>query len=203
MQQRHFDAVLRGCNESVSPQKSLTSQYRDGFQEYEEILGKLGSELHSSCLLLTSREKPKILTPLEGKTLPVRVLSLAGLSTVEMQEIFKADRCFTQTATDWDYLRESYAGNPLALKIVSNTVRDLFDGSISEFLAQGSIAFGDINLLLDEQFHRLSELEKQVMYWLAIAREWISLAELREDFVPSPPQHILLEALLSLVRRSH
>lgn len=198
----NFDAVLRGCNESVSSQKSLTSQYREGFEEYEELLGKLGSELHSSCLLLTSREKPKILTPLEGKTLPVRTLNLGGLSAVELQEIFMVDGCFTQTEPDWDYLRESYAGNPLALKIVSNTVRDLFDGSISEFLAQGSIAFGDINLLLDEQFRRLSDLEKQVMYWLAIAREWVLLAELREDFVSSPSQHMLLETLLSLVRRS-
>jgi WD40 repeat protein len=198
----NFDAVLRGVNESVLSQRSLVGQYREGFEEYEEILGKLGSELHSSCLLLTSREKPKILTPLEGKTLPVRALNLAGLSVIEMQEIFKVDGCFTQAETDWDCIRESYAGNPLALKIVSNTVRDLFDGSITEFLAQGSIAFGDINLLLDEQFRRLSDLEKQVMYWLAIEREWVSLAKLRENFVPSPPQHILLETLLSLVRRS-
>ncbi len=198
----NFDAVLRGTNESVSSQRSLAGQCREGFEEYEEILGKLGSELHSSCLLLTSREKPKILTPLEGKTLPVRTLSLAGLSAVEMQEIFKVDGCFTQAEADWDCIRESYAGNPLALKIVSTTVRDVFDGNIAEFLAQGSIAFGDINLLLDEQFRRLSDLEKQVMYWLAITREWVSLAELREDFVPSPPQHILLETLLSLVRRS-
>jgi WD40 repeat protein len=198
----NFDTVLRGTNESVSSQRSLAGQCREGFEEYEEILGKLGSELHSSCLLLTSREKPKILTPLEGKTLPVRVLSLAGLSAVEMQGIFKVDGCFTQAETDWDCIRESYAGNPLALKIVSTTVRDVFDGSITEFLAQGSIAFGDINLLLNEQFRRLSNLEKQVLYWLAIKREWVSLAELREDFVPSPPQHILLETLLSLVRRS-
>jgi WD40 repeat protein len=198
----NFDAVLRGANESGSPQRSLAGQYRVGFEEYEGLLGRLGSELHSSCLLLTSREKPKILALLEGKTLPVRTLSLAGLSAIEMQEIFKIDGCFTQAETDWDCIRESYAGNPLALKIVSNTVRDLFDGSITEFLAQGSIAFGDINLLLNEQFRRLSDLEKQVMYWLAINREWVSLAELREDFVPTPSKHILLETLLSLVRRS-
>ncbi|NKB17163.1 MAG: hypothetical protein HC770_01990, partial [Pseudanabaena sp. CRU_2_10] len=140
--------------------------------------------------------------PLEGNTLPVRALHLAGLSAVEMQEIFKVDGCFSQTETDWHQLRECYAGNPLALKIVSTTVRDLFNGSIMEFLTRGAIAFGDINLLLDEQFRRLSDLEKQVMYWLAINREWVSLAELYEDFVTSPPPHTLLETLLSLVRRS-
>ncbi len=198
----NFDTVLRSTDGSTSLPRSQISQYREGFEEYEELLRKLGSELHSSCLLLTSREKPKILAPLEGNTLPVRALHLAGLSAVEMQEIFKIDSCFTQTETDWERLQEGYAGNPLALKIVSITVRDLFNGSIAEFLTRGSIAFGDINLLLDEQFHRLSDLEKQVMYWLAINREWVSLAELHEDFVTSPPPHTLLETLLSLVRRS-
>jgi WD40 repeat protein len=198
----NFEAVLRSTDGSASLQRLHVSQYREGFEEYEELLRKLGSELHSSCLLLTSREKPKILNPLEGNTLPVRTLLLAGLSAIEIQEIFRVDACFSQTETDWPRLREIYAGNPLALKIVSTTVRDLFNGSITEFLERGSIAFGDINLLLDEQFQRLSDLEKQVMYWLAIDREWVSLAELHEDFVTSPPSHTLLETLLSLVRRS-
>jgi WD40 repeat protein len=196
----NFDAVLGGTDESNPMQRSQA--YREGYEGYEVLLRRIGSEIHSSCLLLTSREKPKILTPLEGKTLPVRTLVLAGLRTEEIQAIFRADGCFSEADADWTHLLENYAGNPLALKIVSTTVRDVFDGSISEFLAQGSIAFGDINVLLDEQFDRLSDLEKQVMYWLAIDREWVSLAELREDFVPRPPQHILLEALLSLVRRS-
>jgi len=37
---------------------------------------------------------------------------------------------------------------------------------------QGTIVFGDIWDLLDQQFHRLSALEKQVMYCLASYREW-------------------------------
>jgi WD40 repeat protein len=198
----NFDTVFRSADSTTPLSRSQASQYREGFEAYEELLRKLSSELHSSCLLLTSREKPKVLTPLEGNTLPARTLHLTGLSAVEVQEIFQVDDCFSQTETDWHHLRESYAGNPLALKIVSTTVKDLFNGSITEFLSRSSIAFGDINLLLDEQFRRLSNLEKQVMYWLAINREWVSMAKLHEDFVPSPPPHALLETLLSLVRRS-
>ncbi|WP_019500718.1 NB-ARC domain-containing protein [Pseudanabaena sp. PCC 6802] len=201
----NFDTVLGANAVNALPDSGLGSdalQYRPGCEGYAELLRRVGSELHSSCLILTSRENPKVLTPLEGANLPVRSLLLTGLNTSEIQEICQADGCFSQTETDWDDLTEIYAGNPLALKIVSTTVRDLFDGSIPEFLAQGTIAFGDINLLLDEQFHCLSDFEKQVMYWLAIHRESVSLTELREDFVPIPPQHILLEALLSLSRRS-
>jgi WD40 repeat protein len=198
----NFDVVLGSDNATSSSQIMHSGQYREGYERYETLLRRVGSELHSSCLLLTSREKPKILIPLEGSTLPVRTLLLTGLGTTEIQEIFSIDGCFSNSETDWQKLVENYAGNPLALKIVSTTVRDVFDGGVADFLNQGTIAFGDINLLLDEQFHRLSDLEKQVMYWLAINREWVTLAELRDDFVPSPPQHNLLEALLSLVRRS-
>ncbi|WP_019500711.1 NB-ARC domain-containing protein [Pseudanabaena sp. PCC 6802] len=191
----NFDAVLSSTSDGSRP-------YREGCEGYNELLREVSSKFHSSCLVLTSRVKPRILFPFEGDKLPARSLLLAGLGKTEILEIFKVDGCFSQTEADWEHLTETYAGNPLALKIVSTTVRDIFDGSISEFLTQGAIAFGDINLLLGQQFHRLSNLEKQVMYWLAIDREWVALAELREDFFPSPPQHTLLEALLSLAQRS-
>jgi WD40 repeat protein len=199
----NFDTILDSSGGVNSLRDSGSRQDKQEYEGYKELLRRVGSEHHSSCLVLTSRIKPKTLAPLEGDKLPVRSLLLSGLGKTEIQEIFKLDGgYFSQTETDWDRLTEIYAGNPLALKVVSTTVRDLFDGSISEFLAQGAIAFGDINLLLDEQFHRLSHLEKQVMYWLAIDREWVTLGGLREDFYPSPPQHTLLEALLSLAQRS-
>ncbi|MBD1995682.1 AAA family ATPase [Leptolyngbya sp. FACHB-541] len=175
-------------------------QYRSGYEQYDEFLRRIGSQHHSSCLLLTSREKPKTLAPLEGELLPVRSLSLTGLNTAAVQSLFQADG-FICNSDEWQNLTTSYSGNPLALKIVLATVRDVFDGSITQFLEQGTIAFGDITLLLDEQFQRLSELEKQTMYWLAIAREWISIAQLREDFT-NDTRTDLLEVLLSLRRRS-
>ncbi|PPS41288.1 hypothetical protein B1A85_17925 [Chroococcidiopsis sp. TS-821] len=177
-------------------------QYRQGYEGYGEVIRRIGAELHSSCLLLTSREQPKTVTVLEGNLLPIRSLPLIGLSTAEVREICQSNDCFCTSENDWQQLQTSYAGNPLAIKIVATTVRDLFDGSVSEFLVQEAIAFGDISVLLDEQFQRLSELEKQVIYWLAINREWVTLAELREDFVPQISQSKLLEVLLSLRRRS-
>jgi WD40 repeat protein len=176
-------------------------QYRPAYEQYDEFLRRIGSEHHSSCLLLTSREKPKTLVPLEGEILPVRSLSLTGLNTAAVQSLFQADG-FICNSDEWQNLTTSYSGNPLALKIVLATVRDVFDGSIAQFLEQGTIAFGDITLLLDEQFQRLSELEKQTMYWLAIARDWISIAQLRDDFINNSPRTELLEILLSLRQRS-
>ena len=98
-------------------------------------------------------------------------------------------------------LIQHYLGNPLALKIVSVYIRDLFNGNISEFFAQGITVFGDIRNLLDQQFNRLSEIERQIMYWLVINPE-LSIVQLQEELIPITSKPSLLEALLSLERRS-
>jgi len=48
------------------------------------------------------------------------------------------------------------------------------DGNVVEFLKQDS-SFGDIRELLEQQFERLSDQEKEIMYWLVINREPVSL----------------------------
>jgi hypothetical protein len=98
-----------------------------------------------------------------------------------------------------------YAGNPLALKIVAAAIQDFFDSNVANFLEllrQGTFVFKDIRNLLKRQFNRLSDLEKEVMFWLAIEREPVSFAELRADFVSSVSSSEILEALASLLRRS-
>ena len=52
-------------------------------------------------------------------------------------------------------LVELYVGNPLALKIVAETIVELFGGNIGTFLEQGEVIFSSIRDLLDEQFARL------------------------------------------------
>lgn len=59
-------------------------------------------------------------------------------------------------------LVELYQGNPLALKIVRQTIIELFGGELAPFLAQGQVVFGGVRELLEEQFARLSKLEQVV-----------------------------------------
>src|SRR5205823_4666892 len=95
-----------------------------------------------------------------------------------------------------------YAGNPLALSIVAETIADLFGGAISSFLSAGTILFGSIAHLLQEQWARLSALEQTLLWWLAILREPVTLSELQAVLVArlSPAQ--ILEAVDGLRRRS-
>lgn len=188
----NFDTVL----------SDRAGQYRDGYEGYGELLRRVGMEPHTSHVVLTSREQPKTLVMLEGETSPIRSLRLSGLDAAEVRRICETNGCHTNAENDWQTLATQYSGNPLAIKIVSTVVRDLFDGQLTHFLQQGAIAFGDIRTLLDEQFQRLTVLEQHIIYWLAIGREWVSVNQLRTALTPTPSQVALLEALLSLDQRS-
>lgn len=193
------ESILRSGEGTVSDR---AGQYRQGYEDYGEFFRQVGETPHASCLVITSREKPKDIALLEGQALPVRSWSISGLQPTDSQKLLQAKGRFIASDADWQELTHRYSGNPLALKIISASIQELFDGSIADFLAQGTAIFGDIRELLQLQFRRLSELEKEILYWLAINREPISLADLRDDMVSSLPQPMLLEALESLKRRS-
>ncbi len=179
--------------------------YRQGYEGYGQLLRCVAETSHHSCLVLTSREKPIALAAKEVETLPVRSLQLTGLQIAAGREIFKARGDFWASESEWRMLIEHYAGNPLALKIVAVAIRDFFDGNVCKFLEllkQGTLVFDDIRNLLQGQFNRLSALEKEVMYWLAINREPVSLIELLADLVPKVRKSEILAALASLQRRS-
>ncbi|OKH43233.1 hypothetical protein NIES2101_31080 [Calothrix sp. HK-06] len=178
-----------------------TGAYRPGYEGYGQLLRSIGESSHNSCLLLTSREKPKGLSFKEGINLPVRSFKLSGLKFEEGYLILK-EKGFAISSDQSRALVEHYSGNPLALKIVATTIKELFNEDVDLFLAQGIVVFGDIFDLLEQQFNRLSILETQIMYWLAINREWVSLSELQEDIIPFPNLKVLVEALESLQHRS-
>jgi WD40 repeat protein len=194
--------VILDNAETIMRGGDYSGYYREGYEEYSDLFKRSGEISHQSCVLLTSREKPKEMVSLEGDTLPVRSLRLSGLRGAEAKEIFQDKGAFSGSESEWQQLTERYAGNPLALKIVATMVQELFDRNISNFLQQGAGIFDDIRNLLDQQFNRLTDLEKNVMYWLAINREPTSFAELQDDTVATvlPPK--LMEAVGSLARRS-
>jgi WD40 repeat protein len=193
--------VILDNMESILSSGTRAGIYQEGYEGYGELLKVVGEATHKSCLVLTSREKPKEVASLEGKALPIRSLQLSGLNIMEGQELFNS-KGLCVAKDKWTQMIDFYAGNPLALKIISTTIQDVFLGNINEFLQHDSTVFGDINDVLEQQFNRLSSLEKNIVYWLAINREPMEISELQEDIVLPIPQSKLLEALESLRRRS-
>jgi hypothetical protein len=174
---------------------------RAGFEGCARLLRRMGKTAHQSCLLLTSREKPADLVPLEGNRSPVHALRLAGLDAEAGAQLL-TEKGVVGSPNDRVRLVEVYRGNPLALKIVAQTIVELFGGEIATFLEQGEVVFGGVRDLLDEQYCHLTDLEQTVLCWLAIMREPVTLSEMRALLVAPKPTEKLLEALDGLLWRS-
>ncbi len=189
----NFDTVLQ------SGQRAGT--YRADYELYGELLKRVGEIAHQSCLVLTSREKPQEVGTMAGDRLPVRTLPLVGLDVAASQHILDA-KGLSGAMADREQLIAHYRGNPLALKMAATSIQDLFAGDIAQFLEQGTVAFNGIGNLIHQQCDRLAPLEQAIMYWLAINREPVTLADLQADLVTAWPQAKLLEVLESLQWRS-
>ncbi|HBE16801.1 MAG TPA: hypothetical protein DEG17_18535 [Cyanobacteria bacterium UBA11149] len=190
-----FETVLRSGE--------LAGNYKEGHQGYGELIRRVGEERHQSCLVVIGREKPIEISALAGATLPVRDLKLKGLGIEDAKQLL-ATKGFTHIKRGVEEFIQLYRGNPLALKLMATTIQEVFDGNILEFLEQSTLIIGDILPgILDQQFERLSDLEKEIAYYLAIENQPISLSELRLNMqfsVSSVSE--LLPALESLKRRS-
>lgn len=198
--QTHRCLLLLDNTEAIFQSGQLAGRYHQDYQGYGEILRRLGNSYHQSSVVIISPEKPEDINCLAGKNLPIRTLTLQGLSLAEAQYIFR-----TKDLSDsyqWSKLVDHYQGNPLNLKIAATTIQDLFQGRVSDFLSRQTFVFGQIQTLLEEQFHRLSPLEQEALYWLAIEQKFLSLSQLQDYFwQPIPTQH-LFEVMESLARRS-
>ena len=175
--------------------------YLPGYEGYGRLIGRLGEAAHQSCVLLTSREKPREIEALEGARSPVRSLRLVGLDE-QTARVLLADKGLGGTSLAWQRLVAGYTGNPLALKIVGQAVLDLFGGDLDRFLEEGELVFNGVRPVLRQQVGRLSALEYLLLMWLAVLREWTELPVLLQVLHPRALRARVLEALEALSRRS-
>ncbi len=187
--------------ESIMEEAEGSGHMLPGYEGYGRLLRRAAETRHESCVLLTSREKPMELAPLEGSRTRVRSLHLRQLDASACESLLREIEV-TGSAAERERLIERYGGNPLALKIVAPTIADLFGGEIGAFLEQGELIFGSVRYLLQEQFARLSAAEESIMLWLAILREPVTVPQLANVLVTPLPGAQLLEALDTLRGRS-
>lgn len=187
--------------ESILEPISHMGQYRREYEGYSQLFKTLGETVHNSCLILTTEEKPREINEMETRIASVKSLNLQGLNIEEAKKLLEQEN-LKDDDTDKERLIRYYSCNPLALKIAARDIKDLFPNGIKEYFQDMPAAFGDIFDLLDQQYQRLSELEKEVVHWLSISREGCTVRGLAEDFIFPVNRGELLNVLKSLKRRS-
>ncbi|MEM6597947.1 MAG: NB-ARC domain-containing protein [Cyanobacteria bacterium P01_C01_bin.69] len=201
----HRCLVILDGADSLFEEGDRAGTYRQGYEPYSDLFTTIGEAAHNSCLIVTSRELPKEITLQSGDTLPARCFQLSGLTESAGKALVQSLGELTGTASEWAHMIASYSGNPLALKMIAAAVRDYFDGNIASFLdlsQEESLLLGDIKQLLVRQINRLTPLEKDIMYWLAINREPVAWTTLQSDLAKTVSLNKVLQAIDSLERRS-
>ena len=175
----------------------LAGQYLAGYEDYGKFFKQIATSSHQSCLILLSWEKPREITALEAENLATRTLHLKGLGE-EAAEILREKGLADEEK--WSDLITLYQGHPSWLNIIAATIWELFDGSVSLFLADGSDLFlGDLEPLLETHLERLSDSEKKALYWLATQNEAVDISRQPADSLLSKSE--FWQAIQSLARR--
>ncbi len=189
----NFESVLQGGDRAGA--------YLDSYEGYGRLLELVGAGKHQSSLLLTTREKPRELAQLEASSQAIRTLELKGLELNETQSML-SHSSLTGSDEVWTRFIDLYSKNPLALKLVSAPIREVFQGDIAAFLDRNEHVVEGVSSLVEQQFERASPAEQEVLYWLAVERERASLDVLKDDMAHSRLKGELQQALYSLRRRS-
>lgn len=218
-----FESIFRAYqkdHEVVDPVRNVptfdasrrqqASSYKAGFEVYGDWLTFIQESSAQplsqppttgrSCIILTSREKPKEMISLQSDHPHAKLYTLEGLLDAEGEKLLS--RFHLQgTSVDYHKLVSLYYGHPMALRLAANTVKDIFSGKIKDFLEQEIFVFDDLRSVIKSQFKRIPPIEQEVMYWLAINNKPCTLEALQSDIVSVEHKRNLIHTLRSLQRR--
>ncbi|WP_341734712.1 NB-ARC domain-containing protein [Microcoleus sp. EPA2] len=175
----------------------LAGKYKPDYEEYRSLFKQIEKISHQSCFLLIGWEQPREVTQFKNQNTPIRTLQLKGLDIAAGREILRD--CGLEEIDNSEALIHRYEGNPLWLKSVANLIQDLGIDATELLIDDTILLPEDLKDVLQQQFDRTSELEKQVMSLLATENQPVNLAKLLEKGQISSSD--LLNALQSLSRR--
>jgi AAA+ ATPase superfamily predicted ATPase len=203
--------ILDNIEEIIKPGSRLAG-YIEGYEDrFGDVLRQVVSEQDKSCVFLISQYPPREIKNLDSKTKSVRSQQLNKLQFEEFQAFsskFATSDRGSHLKTLWDYCE----GNPLLLNAALQSIADLFEGNLAEFLKfckQTAIlsSFG-LNFpdFLSHQFEKMSESEQNLIRYFSEQQHPVSIAEITQasntliSELKSPTE--LIETLTSLKQRS-
>ncbi|ELP55501.1 WD40 repeat, subgroup domain protein [Microcystis aeruginosa TAIHU98] len=151
----------------------------ENYREYSEILQAIGQSKHNSCLIITSRKIPQKLESLVGNKTSTYFRELQGLDYQTGRQILRDIDTFHGSEDEWQFLIQQVChGNPLFIKSIAHHIQRVHHNNLSDFLLKGNLLIEKVESILNSYFQQLSNLEKAIIFELAINRNPVSLSEL-------------------------
>jgi len=178
------------------------ASYKEDFEEYGQFLRSIISTNHQSLLVATSRIKPKMLEYYSDNQ--VKMLDLQGFNIQATKAIINSPNDTLLKEKELLFLSTSLQSNPQLLNIVKTHLDDFGDflANNAEQVLQDIILIDEISNLLEQELFHLSDLEREIIYWLAISCSPVSLEELIHYVEKSQGKLKFVQSLNSLIKRS-
>ena len=174
---------------------AFAGQYKPEYQDYQDFFKKIMTTEHHSHVIVISQEKCQDMESLDEELYPIKCLDLSGLSDVNILKntgLKDEDR--------WSNLINLYEGNPFYLKTIANSIRSVFNGCVSDFLAENELIITkDIQTNLQLLFKGLSLIEQKIVIKLSNSEQFLSREELKTSLDLSSTD--LINSLESLQNR--
>ncbi|NES80689.1 MAG: AAA family ATPase [Moorea sp. SIO2B7] len=141
----------------------FAGQYQSEYKKYQKFFTTITETQHQSNLILISQDKCAEMCCLDEELYYARCLELSGLDDVK---IF--NNTGLKDEESWSTLIKLYEGNPLYLKIIANSIKNIFNGYVAEFLDENELIITkDIQINLQLLFNKLSSKEQQIVLKLS------------------------------------
>ncbi|WP_066380059.1 ATP-binding protein [Anabaena sp. CA = ATCC 33047] len=178
----------------------FAGQYKTEYQDYQNFFSLMTRIEHQSSVILISEEKSTEMESLNQDLYPIQSLELSGLNNVDILHNIGLNKDET-----WLNLVNLYAGNPAYLKSIAISIKNIFDGKVSEFISENELVITkDMQSLFAEVFNKkISPIEQEIILSLSkfdqpVTREYLK-ANLKERLELSSTNFI--NGLESLQRR--
>ncbi|MBE9145670.1 ATP-binding protein [Planktothrix mougeotii] len=153
----------------------FAGQYQSQYQDYQNFFTRIIETEHQSHVIVISQEKCKEMECLDEELYPVKCLELSGLDSREI-----LINMGLKNEESWSNLINLYEGNPFYLKTIANSIKNIYDGYIGEFLADNELVIPkDIQTNLQLLFNRLSPIEQQIVIKLSDSEQLVSREDLK------------------------
>ncbi|WP_019506533.1 AAA family ATPase [Pleurocapsa sp. PCC 7319] len=196
---QHKVLLVLDSLQSILETNRKNVSYKKEFDDYSQFLRSIISTNHQSLLISASRIKPKSLEYYTSNQ--VKILDLQGFNQQTTKTFLNLENNSAKQEQQLLRLSVTLQNNPQLLKIVENHL-DIFSDDNTEQILQDLSLLEAISNLLEQELSYLSELEKEIIYWLAISCAPISLTELSNYLELSQPKLTLSHSVNCLTKRS-
>jgi ABC-type dipeptide/oligopeptide/nickel transport system ATPase subunit len=173
----------------------FAGQYQTPYFDYQNWFKTLTESQHQSSIILISQEKTPEMHCIKEELYPIKCLELSGLDCSEILENKNL-----KNPSQWSELISVYEGNPQYLQDITTLIKDFFDDSVADFLAEDKpILTNLMRSQLKQLFSRLSSIEKQFILEMSQFSEPLSREALKDKLTLSSTDFI--SALESLQKR--